>query len=427
MREKFKNVFYGWWMVAAGIVLVMFGYGTWQYSFGNFFGPISAEFGWSRAKISLAFSFARVEGGIEGLITGPLIDKFGPRFMVRVGWTMMAIGFLMLHYVNSYWMYILAYTVFLSLGANAGLYMSLQTAIAKWFHRKRGMALGALTTGGALGGSILVPLTAWLITSYGWRTAVIPLAIASLVLGWVFGSILKPHTPDRYGLNVDGYKIEPIKEGGSSTVNSHAGEKGVGIGEGFTLKQAMKTANFWLIVFVSFVSSTIMNSIQVHQIPFLEDMGVSKILAAAALGALTLMSTPGRLTAGWLADRWKAKNVYCIACVLMAVALIIFTQIKSMSLVWVFVSIYGLGFGLRMPVEPALRADCFGAKSFGTIYGYMNAFTSIGSFIGPLFAGWIYDTTKSYMIAFTVFAAMMIIASVVVLFVKPPKQLHKPT
>jgi len=399
----------------------MFGYGTWQYSFGNFFGPIASEFGWSRAKTSLAFSFARVEGGIEGLIAGPLIDKYGPRFMVRVGWTMMAIGFILLHFVNSYWMYILAYTVFLSLGANAGLYMSLQTAIAKWFHRRRGLAMGALTTGSALGGSILIPLTAWLITTYGWRTAVIPLGIAAIILGWGLGSVLKPHGPERYGLNMDGAKNELPRV---STGSNHSGEKITRAAEGLSLKEAMKTWNFWLIVIVSFVNSTIMNSIQVHQIPFLEDMGVSKILAATALGTLTLVSTPGRLTAGWLADRWSAKYVYGIACALMATALIIFTQIKSMPLVWVFVSIYGLGFGLRMPVEPALRADCFGAKSFGTIYGYMSAFTSVGSFIGPLFAGWIYDTTSSYLIAFVVFAAMMVIGGITVLFVKPPKPQH---
>src|SRR4030042_4248437 len=104
LSKRTGNIFYGWWIVGAGIVLCMFGYGGWFYSFGTLFNPISSEFGWSRATTSLAFSLSRLEGGIEGLITGPLGDKFGPRFWVRVGFTMAAIGFFLMYKINNLWM-----------------------------------------------------------------------------------------------------------------------------------------------------------------------------------------------------------------------------------------------------------------------------------------------------------------------------------
>ena len=414
MRGKTGNIFYGWWIVAAGIVLCIFGYGGWYYSFGALFNPISTEFGWARATTSIAFSLSRLEGGIEGLFTGPLTDKYGPRFMVRVGWTMTALGFLLMSQINSYWMFIVSYSLLLSLGMNAGLYMPLQTSVAKWFNEKRGLALGCLTAGAAFGGSLMVPLTAWLITDYGWRTAVIVLAIGAAVLGWAVSFILKPHGPEHYGLMMDGKKDEPSKE----VVEDR------GLAEGLSLKEAMKTQAFWLMVVSFTFTHTALSAVVVHEIPFIEDMGISKVVAAAALGTMTLMSTPGRLSGGWLADKWNLKYLYVISSVIQAIGLFIFSRITSMSWVWMFVVIYGLSYGFRIPLEPAMRAKYFGRKAFASIYGYMNAFAILGSFGGPFLAGWIYDTTGSYTNAFLIFAVMMIIGAVVVLFVKSPLE-HK--
>jgi len=420
--KKISNVFYGWWIVAAGVILALFGYGGWFYSFGTLFNPISTEFGWSRATTSVAFSLSRLEGGVEGLITGPLVDKFGPRFLVRIGWTMTALGFFLMYYINSLWLFLVSYSLLLSLGMNAGLYVPLQTSVAKWFSEKRGLALGFLTAGGALGGSILVPVVAWVITDYGWRTAVIILAIAAFVLGWGLSFVLKPHGPEHYGLRMDGKKEEPAKEvSTSATVHGgHVSAKDTGAWEGLTLKEAMKTQAFWLLVVAFTFSHTALSAIVVHEIPFIEDMGISKVLAATALGATTLMSAPGRLFGGWLADRWNIKYLYVIASIIQAAGLFIFSRATNMAWVWLFVVIYGLSFGLRVPLEPAMRAKFFGRKAFGAIMGYLNAFAVLGSFAGPYFAGWVFDTTGSYVTAFVTFAAMMVVAGIVVLFIKSP-------
>jgi len=419
---KIGNVFYGWWIVAAGVILALFGYGGWFYSFGALFNPISTEFGWSRATTSIAFSLSRLEGGLEGLITGPLVDKFGPRFLVRVGWTMTALGFFLMYYINSLWLFLVSYSLLLSLGMNAGLYMPLQTSVAKWFNEKRGLALGFLTAGGALGGSILVPVVAWLITDYGWRTAVIVLAVAAFVLGWGLSFVLKPHGPEHYGLRMDGKKEGPVKEASTPAPvhGAHVSAKGSGDWEGLTLKEAMKTQAFWLLVVALTFSHTAVTAIVVHEIPYIEDMGISKVLAAAALGTTTLMSTPGRLFGGWIADRWNLKILYFIASIVQAAGLFIFSKATDMVWVWSFVIIFGLSFGLRVPLEPAMRAKFFGRKAFGTIMGYLNAFAVVGSFAGPYFAGWIFDTTGSYVIAFLTFAAMVLVAGIVVLFIKSP-------
>ncbi len=413
MIKKIRGVFYGWWIVAAGVVLAMFGYGGWFYSFGAFFGPISTEFGWARATTSIAFSFSRLEGGVEGLVTGPLTDKFGPRFLVRVGWTMAALGFLLMYYINSFWMLIVSYSLLLSLGMNAGLYVPLQTSVAKWFNEKRGLALGILTTGAALGGSIVVPVVAWLITDYGWRMTVVVLAIMAIILGWGVSFILKPHGPEHYGLSMDGKRVEPAK----------VVEREAKISEfGLSLRETLKTQAFWLMVTVTLCAHTALCAIVVHEIPFIEDMGVSKVVAAAALGTMTLMSSPGRFFGGWLADKWRwdLKYLYAIASVVQAIGLFIFSRATSMSGVWLFIVVFGLAFGLRVVLEPAMRAKYFGRKAFGSIMGYMGFFAIFGAFGGPVFAGWIFDTTGSYVSAFLIFAGMMAMAAIIVLFIKSP-------
>ncbi len=423
MVRKAGKVFYGWWMVAAGSVLCMFGYGSYFYSYGALFNPISHEFGWSRATTSVAFSLSRLEGGIQGLITGPLTDKYGPRAMVIAGWMMAAIGFVLMYYMHSFWMFILSYTVFVSLGMGTGLYLPLQTAVARWFSEKRGLAMGILTAGAALGGSAIVPGVAWLITNYGWRVSVLVLTAATAVLGLGLGAVLKPHGPERYGLAPDGKKHPPAEAASSS--RQEGKQPHADAGEGLTLKEAMNTRAFWLMVLAFTFSHTALSAIVVHQIPFLEDMGISKVLAATALGMMTLISVPGRISGGWLADKVDVRRLYFASSLVQALGLFFLAKATNMAWIWAFVIVYGTGMGLRLPLEPMLRAQFFGYKAFGAIMGYINAFAVFGSFAGPYFAGWIFDTTGSYITAFLTFAAMMVMAAVVILVLKPPVKQDK--
>ena len=265
-----------------------------------------------------------------------------------------------------------------------------------------------------------LPVTAWLITDYGWQTAVIILAFVALILGWAISFILKPHGPERYGLSMDGKVIEPTKNITSSQI-VQGNEKDIGeLQSGLSLREAIRTRAFWLLVIVFTCTHTAVSAIVVREIPLVEDMGISKVVAATALGTMTLLSAPGRLLGGWFADKWNVKYLFFMSCIIQSIGLFILSRVTSMSWVWAFVVAYGLSYGMRIPLEPVLRAKCFGRKAFGSIMGYMNAFVMFGSFVGPYFAGWIFDTTGSYVTAFLVFAAMMVVAAVVVFFVNFP-------
>jgi MFS family permease len=281
------------------------------------------------------------------------------------------------------------------------------------------LALGVVLAGAAVLGSLLLQVTARLIVNYGWRMANVYLAIGILMVGWSFSFLLKPHTPEHYGLKMDGERSGTAIAAGQ--LGTPLAEKNdVRATEGLSRTEALKTQAFWFMVLAFACRQTALAAVTVHEIPLIQDMGVSPILAAAALGTMTLVSSPGRFIGGWMSDRWNQKYLYVVCSVVQAGGLFLLARATSMSWVWAFVITYGFGYGISMSLEPAMRAAFFGGKAYGTIYGSMQFFTVMGAVFGPYFAGWVYDRSHSYTIAFFTFAMLMFVSAVVILFVRNP-------
>ena len=156
------RIFYGWWIVLASAIAFALEGGIYFYGFSAFFIPIVSEFGWSRAAISGAFSFSRIEGAIIGPIGGLLIDKFGPRKIMFLGITIMGIGFILLSRIDSLVTFYLVFILLIAMGSTVGIQMTTLVAIVNWFKKKRGTAMGIGLSGVGVGG-LIVPALAWLI------------------------------------------------------------------------------------------------------------------------------------------------------------------------------------------------------------------------------------------------------------------------
>jgi nitrate/nitrite transporter NarK len=149
------------------------------------------------------------------------------------------------------------------------------------------------------------------------------------------------------------------------------------------------------------------------------------LAAAATMSVFITASIPARFLGGFLIDRISTPNMrYAVAgsfaLQTVGVTLFLFNQ-ESMLVLYTFFVLYGVGMGAVMPMTPVLRARYFGRKSFGTIAGWSRALTVPVGVVGPVLAGWIYDTTGSYEIAFQLFAITLAISVVIMLFVTPPK------
>ena len=417
-RAWSKTVFYGWWIVAVGFLINAFGVGTFFYGFSTFFNPLIAEFGWSRAVMSGVFSLSRLEGGIEGPIAGWFTDKYGARRMMLIGITIAGVGFIALRMVNSPVSLYLIFGILLSIGFNMGYTHATSAAVAKWFIKKRGRALSFLISGNGIGGAIFVPLIAWLIVQFGWREATIIIGAVTLLIPLPM-SLLVRSTPEEMGLVPDGKPDVKGKLSSGAEQSLSGASSGGTIPEDvdLTVREAMKTRAFWTYVASMVFRSCILSSIVVHQIPHLTDIGIPYQEASTVLGLMVLMSVPGRFIFGWLGDRFSKRFLLFLLCLLQGIGVYIFINATTTTLLYLFVVIYGLGYGGVIPLTLALRADLFGRRNYATIAGITMAMATVGTVAGPVLAGYLFDTTQSYSLAFYIFMGMIIISGVLFLLI----------
>ncbi len=406
-----------------------YGAGVWFYGFSVVFKSILNDFGWTRAVTAGAFSLARLEGGLEGPIVGWLVDRIGPRRMALFGGIVAGIGYVLLSRMNSLAALYILFGVVIAFGYNAGFSHAGATAVANWFVRKRGRALGLFALGAGVGGATIVPLISVLITQFGWRTTVAVIGIAMWVIVTPLSFVLR-HKPEQYGQYPDGEPPDAhsLKGYDSSPEQSLAGiEVRVAPDEDdFTWREALKTSTFWLMMLGASARSIGMSSVVLHQIAFLTDIGISETAAAAALGMMVAISIPSRLFFGWLGDRMDKRYVMMTTYLLQAVGVFILANVRSIDQVYIFLVVFGIGYGGAIPVFIAMRGEYFGRKAFATIQGLMRLFLMIPTVIGPVFAGYVYDTTGSYYYAFVLFTVLYVIGAIVIAFAKRPVKHHQP-
>jgi MFS family permease len=424
-REKMKKIFYGWWIVLATNIICMLGFGTWLYSFGVFFKPMAAEFGWTRAMVSLAYSLRNIEGGIASPIVGWAVDRYGARIVIIIGAIISGGSFCLMPIVDSLWKFYIIYGVLLSAGMSGMLYIPAWTVIAKWFKKRLTRALGILGAGAGFGGFICAPSAAYLISLYGWRAAFVVFGFVIWIVVIPLAFIVK-NSPEEIGLRIDGETPEERNQDDIPAETAVNGSKTPAPTEvDFTLKQALASSTFWMLCLAFFFQGVSHSTVTVHLVPFLTDVGISPIKAAASIGSLTLVSVIGRIGFGFLGDYFSKRYLFIVTYVFMGVGMIVLMFTKTMDMVYLFIFLFGVGFGGNVPLMPAIRAEYFGRLSLGKIQGFMNPVMMLAGAIGPPVAGYVFDNSGSYYYSFMVTGVLTFFAAVAMFFTRPtvPKQL----
>lgn len=425
---KGKAIFPGVWMLIAGGIIDFWGAGIYIYSTGIYLTALTSTFGWTRAQVSLAYSFARLEGGIEGPIAGMGIDKWGPKVMNYIGVTLLGVGFILMYFINSLWMFYVLWLI-TSVGFNAGFIHALDTALANWYVKKRGFMIALMRSAVAFSGLTVLPLIAWLINSFGVQIAFFILGIATLAIGIPLTYFfVKPLRPEYYGWLPDGEKIEEAKAKDTEAVIQQGIEYAAGHQEvEFTLRQAMKGRIYWIFILLGTFNGMIFPVISIHTIPYLIDIGIDNMVAAAAMGTLVFMTLPGRLIFGWFGDMISLDHLRymkAFATLIQVIGLFFLIYAQNMSWIWAFLVIFGIGQGGNIALSPPMRGRFWGRKAYATIQGSMQAFTMPVGLIAPVYAGWLFDTTGSYAIAFNltfVFAILATLFTLLLVLPKPPE------
>ena len=250
MHSKIKNpnIFYGWWIVISAGIVQWYSSAVFWRGFPPFFDSILNTFGWSSAATGAALSIQRSEGGLISPFVGTIIKKFGPKRVMAFGILLTGASFIWMSKMESLWEFYCAVTI-LTLGMSFGTFIIFLAVVGNWFEKNRGKAISILMSGAGLGG-ITIPLIVLGIEEFGWRNMIFGVGIGFWVIGFPTSLILRGD-PEDYGQYPDGIKQGKDKE---KTHNKNARNSG------FSIKDALKTGNFWKLALASGVSQSVFTS-----------------------------------------------------------------------------------------------------------------------------------------------------------------------
>ena len=409
---KLGEIYWGWFVVAGAFCALAINYGA-RYCFGVFVRPMFMDYQWPMSTISLAFSINLIMYGVGGLVTGRLLDRMAPRWIMTVGTCIVAIGFIATGFVRTPAQLFITFGILCGIGsAGIGAVVS-AASVGKWFIRRRGVAIGVATIGIGFGTMLLTPLAGWIVKSYDWRTGFITLGFIILVVGVLVSQfIMKKSTPEAYGLLPDGDQPVMHTFEGGNTVHVLSDAPSTHI---------LSDNRFWIIVICFTGAIMVQMMVFVHQVPYAVDNGIDRITAAASLGAIGVASIFGRFFFGWLSDHiHDPKYSALVGYLVMACGMIVLLNVKTVGMLYVYALTFGFGYGSLSSMFPILASDRFGRGMLGSTYGLMTFFTSsIAGTIGPVLGGIIYDTFGSYRWAWWLNIAVLIFISLCVLALKP--------
>ena len=413
-RRRAGGLFFGWWIVAGGVALQMLQLGLLQQAYGVYIAALQGEFGWSTTAFSLASAAQRAESGILGPVQGWLVDRFGPRAIMRVGTVIFGVGFILFSRIESLPAFFITFLL-MAVGSSIAGFMPIITTVAQWFERRRATAIGIMQTGMGLGG-LLVPLTAWSLAPNGWPATAFASGVLIIVAGPPLCQLMR-RRPEDYG---------EVPDGAPPAAGTVAGGTGARMVPAparaeFTPREALRTAAFWYISFGHAAALLVVSALQVHLILHLTDgLGYPLQRAAAIFALMTALTMLGQLSGGFLGDRFNMRLLLAGCMIGHATAILLLAWARSLPVVVLAVTLHGLSWGVRGPLQHALRAQYFGRGSFGSVLGFSSMILMWGTMAGPLIPGVLADRWGGYGWGFTLLAALAGAGSVFFLLARPP-------
>jgi sugar phosphate permease len=364
------------------------GSGLSMSSFGLYVRPLEDEFGWTRAETSLAFSAAVLASGLTAPVIGHWTDSRGARPVIVAGAALCGLAFVLLAMTQALWQYYLFYAIHATF-RQMMFFLPFQALTSQWFRRRRGVALSVLGSGFSLGGLVVLPLVALVISELGWRGAYLFSAVVMALLSPLALLVIR-NRPSDVGQFVDG---DTPESGIEIDTDAESGNTGASM----TLREAAKTPLFWIcaVGFLLFFFGLI--GWAVHQVPFYESKGMSRGTAALIVSLSAGASIVARLAMGIVADRFERfETVVAILLALLFSALATLLISTAWFAIGIYLALWVIGASAGPMVESLVLIKAFGVRHFGSILGAMLVIEMLGEIVSPAAAGAIYDSTGSY-------------------------------
>jgi MFS family permease len=405
--------FLGWKMVLVAFCIDFVAVGFFFYSYGVFFKAIAEDFGGSRLGVAIGLTVTNAVGAIAAPYVGRALDKYPLRNVMGIGALFMAFGFLGLSFVQNELQFYLVLGLFIGFGASSMGNLATSKLVTNWFDKRRGTALGIAAAGVSLSGVIMPYISAELIENFGWRQGFLVYSAFTflVVVPLIFRLVIS--RPEDVGLRPDGAMPIKFDDGSILPPVEKAPPK-------MRLLELFKEHNFRMIVLTFSLLFCSMSATLTHMIPRLTDFGYTLVEASLVMSLCAGFGVVGKLSFGWLSDRLSVRKV---------MAIVIFMQFTGQYLMFssldyltfaIGASMFGYGVGGVVPMHGAVVGKTFGRDRFGAVLGLMRPAMFPIQILGVPFAGWIFDVTGSYNVAFQVFLGLYFLAALAVSFYRQP-------
>ncbi|MEQ7127825.1 MFS transporter [Actinopolymorpha sp. B11F2] len=410
------RVSYGWWIVAALALTTTAGYGVLAYAFAVFLVPMQADLHASRTALTVAPALSLLTSAAVAVPVGRWLDRSGGRRLMVLS-SVLATGCLLAW--SRVENVVALYAVFVGLGVAAAgvLYEAAFAVVVTWFHgQRRGTAILAITIVGGFASTIFLPLSGLLVEFYGWRQALVVLAV-------IYGAVTVPlhlvvrrplalvgadepgsgGTPSIASPSVTGSdaRTDRASTDRASTDRASTDRASADLDPADRRSAALRTAfgdpAYWLIA-VSFVAQGIGTFvISVHVVAYLTELGHAPTTAATVAGLLGVLSVTGRVVTTAVSRRVRLTAVVAAIFVLQAMGTLLLPWFGD-RLVGAIACVLavGIGFGVGTIARPALVADRYGVAAYATLSGLLAAFLMVTKAAAPLGAAWLHAQSGTY-------------------------------
>jgi MFS family permease len=324
-------------------------------------------------------------------------------------------------FANSLPLFILTWTFMVAAGANIGGFAPNWAAINNWFVRRKGQAMGFGMAAQSLGGVILAPVLAFLIARWDWRTAAVVAGVMLALVVLPVARVVRTR-PEEMGQRPDGDSLLPEVSaplGGAETSQKSGTSFRADVAH-FTVRQAARTPALWFLIFGMGLRQFGQSSLMLHLSPLLQDRGFDPVQAGAMVGLVASMGIVGAVVSGWVSDRFPRHRVMAIIVSVEVVAILSLVLADQTWQVYPFLLAYGFGLGAHA-LNRAILGEYFGQDHYAKIWGLISMTATPLAAAGPVYAGWVFDTTQEYTGALLTYVVAYAVAALFYLYCRRPQ------
>ena len=386
-----------------------------------FLKPLTEDLGVSRGLFSLLRSGEILIGAAMAPLVGPMVDRFGGRWLMAGGALLAGLGFVLMSQVGAFWQFLLLRWIFVAAGGVFMCHMVVSVTVARWFVRKRGRAIAIASMGQGFAKVCIPVVTATLFAWVGWRLTWSIFGLITLALVVVPALIFMRRSPEELGLQPDGMDGPPVPVDASQSTD----DKNAALSSDeavWTWREVISSKAFWLICFIYGMANVGIAGLNLHVFAYVTDIGFSPLVAATVLSIIASTQLGSTMVWGVISERMDIRHSSLIMFLVQSAGLALVLATGQVVPVYLGFFLYGIGLGGGWVLQELIWATNFGRVSLGMVRGLGILVTHAFGAVGAPFFGFVHDVTGSYQSSFLTFVVALIFAALLSLAVRAPQK-----